>query len=72
MLRKRLEYCTLTALDKPLLNLETSFSDSGIDSLEFLCLLDAVEKEFQILIPEEKASEFETFADLLAYLESVC
>ncbi len=50
---------------------ESSFrQDLGADSLDTYELVYAIEEELGITIPDEKANEFETVKDALAYIES--
>ena len=51
--------------------LESSFrQDLGADSLDTYELVYAIEEELGITIPDEKANEFETVKDALAFVES--
>ena len=51
--------------------LESSFrQDLGADSLDTYELVYALEEELGITIPDEKANEFETVKDALAFIES--
>ena len=53
------------------ITLGSSFrQDLGADSLETYELVYAIEEELGISIPDEKANEFETVRDALAYIQS--
>jgi acyl carrier protein len=53
------------------ITLDSSFrQDLGADSLETYELVYAIEEELGISIPDEKANEFETVRDALAYIEA--
>jgi acyl carrier protein len=53
------------------IKLETKIAeDLGADSLDMVETLMAVEDEFGISIPDEKASEMKTVKDLVDYLEA--
>ena len=53
------------------ITLDSSFrQDLGADSLETYELVYAIEEELGISIPDEKANEFETVRDALAYIQS--
>lgn len=43
---------------------ETRLADAGIDSLDALTILFAVEEEFKISIPDDRARAMKTFGDL--------
>ncbi len=43
---------------------ETSLADAGIDSLDALTILFAIEEEFGIHIPDGRARSMKTFADM--------
>ncbi len=44
------------------------FDDLGIDSLEILDLIDAIEKKFAISIQAEEISEKKTMGDIVDYI----
>ena len=53
------------------ITLDSSFrQDLGADSLETYELVYAIEEELGISIPDEKANEFETVRDAIAYIQS--
>lgn len=54
-----------------LLKPETNLADAGIDSLDSLTILFAIEEEFRISIPDERARAMETFGDMLAMVEDL-
>jgi acyl carrier protein len=58
-------------IDEGKITLESSFrQDLGADSLDTYELVYAIEEELGIAIPDEKANEFETVKDALAFIES--
>ena len=53
------------------ISLDSNFrQDLGADSLETYELVYAIEEELGISIPDEKANEFETVKDALAYIQN--
>lgn len=48
-----------------LLNPGTSLAEAGIDSLDALTILFAIEEEFKISIPDDKARAMKTFGDMI-------
>ena len=44
---------------------ETPLADAGIDSLDALTILFAIEEEFHISIPDDKARAMKTFGDMV-------
>ena len=46
-------------------------TDLGADSLDTVELIMALEKEFNISIPEEEANTIQTVGDAVAYIEKV-
>ena len=44
---------------------ETVLADAGIDSLDALTILFAIEEEFHISIPDDRARAMKTFGDLV-------
>lgn len=53
------------------LSLDTSLADAGIDSLDSLTILFAVEETFDISIPDERAREIVTFGNMVAAVEEL-
>lgn len=51
------------------LSLETPLADAGIDSLDALSILFAIEEEFHISIPDDRARSMRTFGDLVDSIE---
>src|SRR5438270_6966046 len=47
------------------LSLETLLADAGIDSLDALTILFAIEEEFHISIPDDRARSMKTFVDMV-------
>ena len=46
------------------------FTEQGFDSLDFVEIIQAIESEFYINIPDEKAQDLTTFNILVDYLKS--
>ena len=44
---------------------ETALADAGIDSLDALTILFAIEEQFGISIPDDKARSMKTFGDMI-------
>ena len=51
-------------------DLDAKFADAHIDSLDFLSLIAALEKEFDIEIPVSAVIDFETVGQLVAWVET--
>lgn len=69
-MKERLKRAITDSLEKQV-DFSVPFADWGIDSLDYLLMLQAVEEEFPVEIPEDAAA-FETFDELGAWLESRC
>ena len=54
----------------PLSN-DTPLAEAGIDSLDALTILFAIEEHFKISIPDERARAITTFGDLVDVVESL-
>jgi acyl carrier protein len=52
-----------------LLRPETTLADAGIDSLDSLTILFAIEEQFHISIPDDEARAVKTFSDLIDIIE---
>lgn len=48
-----------------LLKAETSLAEAGIDSLDSLTILFAIEEQFGISIPDDRARAMKTFGDMI-------
>ena len=48
--------------------LDTTFEDLGVDSLDKVCILFGLEKEFGVSIPEDVARQFATVRDVVEHL----
>lgn len=48
-----------------LLTPETPLADAGIDSLDSLTILFAIEEQFRISIPDDRARAIKTFGDMI-------
>jgi acyl carrier protein len=53
------------------LTAETALADAGIDSLDSLTILFAIEEEFRISIPDDKARGIRTFGDMIGVVEEL-
>ena len=50
---------------------DTPLADLGIDSLDALTILFAIEEEFRISIPDDKARGMKTFGDMVTIVEEL-
>lgn len=50
---------------------ETLLADAGIDSLDALSILFAIEEELHISIPDDRARSMKTFGDIADTIESL-
>jgi acyl carrier protein len=50
---------------------ETALADAGIDSLDALSILFAIEEQFHISIPDDKARAIKTFSDMVTTVEEL-
>lgn len=53
------------AVADDLLRPDTLLADAGIDSLDSLTILFAIEEHFKISIPDDRARAIKTFGDLI-------
>ena len=53
------------------LTLETPLADAGIDSLDSLTILFAIEENFHISIPDDAARGIKTFGDMVSVVEAL-
>ena len=53
------------------LALDTPLADAGIDSLDSLTILFAIEEKFHISIPDDKARAITTFGDMVDVVEGL-
>jgi acyl carrier protein len=58
-------------LSADLIKPETALADAGIDSLDSLTILFAIEEQFGISIPDERARAIKTFGDLIALVHDL-
>jgi len=49
----------------------TPLAEAGIDSLDALSILFAIEEEFHISVPDEKARAMKTFGDMIDIVEGL-
>ena len=54
-----------------LLKPETALADAGIDSLDSLTILFAIEEQFHISIPDERARAMKTFGDMIEVVQEL-
>jgi acyl carrier protein len=50
---------------------ETPLADAGIDSLDSLTILFAIEEQFHISIPDDTARAMRTFGDMIDAVEAL-
>jgi acyl carrier protein len=50
---------------------ETALADAGIDSLDALSILFAIEERFHISIPDDRARTMKTFGDMIAIVQEL-
>jgi acyl carrier protein len=50
---------------------DTALADAGVDSLDSLTILFAIEEEFHISIPDERARAIKTFGDMIDVVEEI-
>ena len=53
------------------MTLETPLAEAGIDSLDALTILFAIEEEFHISIPDDRARAIRTFGDMVEAIEAL-
>jgi acyl carrier protein len=53
------------------LTAETLLADAGIDSLDSLTILFAIEEQFKISIPDDRARAMKTFGDMIDAVEAL-
>ena len=58
-------------IPEDLLKPETPLADAGIDSLDSLTILFAIEESFGISIPDDRARAMKTFGDMIAIVEDL-
>jgi acyl carrier protein len=54
-----------------LLKSDTALADAGIDSLDSLTILFAIEEEFHISIPDDRARAMKTFGDMIGIVQEL-
>jgi acyl carrier protein len=52
-------------IPESLLTSETTLAEAGIDSLDSLTILFAIEEQFRISIPDDRARAMKTFGDMI-------
>lgn len=58
-------------LPETLLRSDTALADAGIDSLDSLTILFAIEERFHISIPDDTARSMRSFGDMVSAVESL-
>ena len=58
-------------IPEELLTPETALADAGIDSLDSLTILFAIEEQFRISIPDDRARAMKTFGDMIDIVENL-
>jgi acyl carrier protein len=58
-------------IPETLLTPETALADAGIDSLDSLTILFAIEEQFHISIPDDLARAMKTFGDMIDIVENL-
>ena len=53
------------------LTAETPLAEAGIDSLDALTILFAIEEEFHVSIPDDQARSMKTFGDMIDIVEAL-
>jgi acyl carrier protein len=53
------------------LTAETALAEAGIDSLDSLTILFAIEEEFHISIPDDQARGIRTFGDMIGVVQEL-
>jgi len=54
-----------------MLTSEMALADAGIDSLDSLTILFAIEEQFRISIPDDRARAMKTFGDLVDIVQDL-
>lgn len=58
-------------IPEDLLKPETPLAEAGIDSLDSLTILFAIEEQFGISIPDDRARAMKTFGDMIDIVETL-
>ncbi len=58
-------------LEEEKLTRDTALADAGIDSLDALTILFAIEENFRISIPDDRARSMKTFGDMVDAVEAL-
>lgn len=65
------EFLTFSTNGTPEISTSMKFKDIGMDSLDVLEFMMALEDEYKIIITDDEADDFKTFGDVLAHLNKV-
>jgi acyl carrier protein len=63
-------FCDIMILDESEVDMKTPFHHYGMDSLDAVEMLIAIDSEFDIEISDEDAEKFRCLADVLTHLET--
>ncbi len=58
-------------LEEAGLTADTALAEAGIDSLDALTILFAIEESFTISIPDDRARSMKTFGDMVDAVETI-
>jgi acyl carrier protein len=58
-------------VSEELLTPATALADAGIDSLDSLTILFAIEEQFRISIPDDRARAIRTFGDMIDVVQDL-
>jgi acyl carrier protein len=58
-------------VSEDLLKPETALAEAGIDSLDALSILFAIEEQFHISIPDDRARAMKTFGDMIDIVQEL-
>jgi acyl carrier protein len=50
---------------------ETALADAGIDSLDGLTIVFAIEEKFKISVPDDRVRSMKTFGDMIDAVEAI-
>ena len=58
-------------IPEELLKSDTPLAEAGVDSLDSLTILFAIEEQFRISIPDERARAIKTFGDMIDVVQEL-
>lgn len=59
----------ILGINKDIVTADTNIKDLTVDSLEMYDILNAIEEEFDISVPEDAIDEIKTVNDIVNYIE---